>query len=1212
MSRRSADSVRTYDWTQPQTRRRLEEIFFGENGFIRAGSKECEEFWLFLGRYQKFQERARERRAEQQEREKGSEGGEGWNERTEREDGESERRGKGESRQRESRKGEDREREKKDGGSERRGRGEDKRERDRRSERRGRGEDTRREGDGGSERRGKDRGKEEQVRLEFPAQYNMRYRINLSVLGSSRGSVGEDWPLPEEQRAAFRLALVHFADFGQKQAFGRLRRLQEGRRALPVTAYRPRLLQLCRECPVLVVAGDTGCGKSTQVPQFLLEAWGRAGAGRVACTQPRRIACVSLARRVGLESLEPGTVGYQVRFDSSPTPGARLCFLTEGLLLRQLQSGPSALSRYRTVIMDEVHERHLHTDFLLGVLRQLLDSPQAPGSFRLLLMSATINISLFSRYFGGAPVLQVPGRLHPIKVIYQPVQSEEGGSGSERLDPRPYLRVMQSIEERYPAEERGDLLVFLSGVAEIGIVAEAARTLAALTKRWIVLPLHSGLSAPEQDKVFDVAPTGVRKCIVATNIAETSVTIDGVRFVIDSGKVKEMSFDPKAKMHRLQEFWISRASAEQRAGRAGRTGPGVCYRLYAESDYQAFAPYPIPEMQRVALDALVLQMKSMELGDPRTFPFIEPPPLASVETAISYLQEQGALDSAESLTTVGRLLAHLPVDVVIGKILILGSTFDLLEPVLTLAAALSVQSPFVRQASPDCATARKPLESDQGDPFTLLNVFEEWLQVKSLRGSNSRKWCRRRGLQEQRLYEMVNLRKQFKTLLKDHRLLEEEGGSGRDSYQRQKRHRERQELRLVKRQHEQQDGRRRKVLRLEDEEQGSSEDEGSHRSEGQRGEVDIQDVNFKLRHDVNELCAAALSQRLSARSFQLLKLLVCRGLYPQLAVPDEFNSRRKDSEQIFHTQSKAGVVLHPTGVFNSTPSLLHVDEEGDGCRDAPGQRSEQSNQHQLLAFVSLLETNKPYLVNCVRAPALQYLLLLARSLDTSADCGRLVVDGWLELVLADPGVGVQLLSNVMRLRDRWEQVLTDQIKLTERHGGQEDEEKLRELRRSRESLCRKLLGFLEAEVPYSIRQLTGLERQNLFVGPQLVTDMPLLEVLRAGKECRPHPLKGGLAVNDYLTYNCLAGQDLYSGCLRTFWTCPCCDLRLPFTPLERWQHEAECREKVKEAEQAASDSSLGSGPSANQALLKPFHCDHCQQDLLLTPTQILRHKRQHR
>uniref|UniRef100_A0A8B9BHG2 Helicase C-terminal domain-containing protein n=1 Tax=Anser brachyrhynchus TaxID=132585 RepID=A0A8B9BHG2_9AVES len=198
----------------------------------------------------------------------------------------------------------------------------------------------------------------------------------------------------------------------------------------------------------------------------------------------------------------------------------------------------------------------------------------------------------------------------------------------------------------YPPEERGDLLVFLSGVAEIGAVQEAAQVYAAHTQRWIVLPLHSTLSVGEQDKVFDVPPPGVRKCILATNIAETSVTIDGVRFVLDSGEASPASGGSLL----LPPFWISRASAEQRKGRAGRTGPGVCYRLYAESDYDAFSPYPVPEIQRVALDALVLQVKSMGLGDPRTFPFLEPPPAASLETAVRYLREQGALDEAEELT----------------------------------------------------------------------------------------------------------------------------------------------------------------------------------------------------------------------------------------------------------------------------------------------------------------------------------------------------------------------------------------------------------------------------------------------------------------------------------------------------------------------------------------------------------------------------------
>uniref|UniRef100_A0A8C0AVS4 Helicase C-terminal domain-containing protein n=1 Tax=Buteo japonicus TaxID=224669 RepID=A0A8C0AVS4_9AVES len=221
---------------------------------------------------------------------------------------------------------------------------------------------------------------------------------------------------------------------------------------------------------------------------------------------------------------------------------------------------------------------------------------------------------------------------------------------SERLDPLPYLRVLQAIDHKYPPEERGDLLVFLSGVAEIGAVLEAAQAYAAHTQRWIV---------------FDVPPPGVRKCILSTNIAETSVTIDGVRFVLDSGKNSPFN---APLCWRLQEFWISRASAEQRKGRAGRTGPGVCYRLYAESDYDAFSPYPVPEIQRVALDALVLQLKSMGLGDPRTFPFLEPPPSSSLEMAVRYLKDQGALDEAEDLTPIGNLLAQLPVDVVVGEL----------------------------------------------------------------------------------------------------------------------------------------------------------------------------------------------------------------------------------------------------------------------------------------------------------------------------------------------------------------------------------------------------------------------------------------------------------------------------------------------------------------------------------------------------------------
>uniref|UniRef100_A0A452H9F0 Uncharacterized protein n=1 Tax=Gopherus agassizii TaxID=38772 RepID=A0A452H9F0_9SAUR len=750
-----------WDWSCPEMRRRLEELYFREQDYIRAGSEDSRQFWAFFERLQRFQTLKAE------------------------------------------------------------------------GELAPRAPPARADPSAALGLAG------------LPQEYDPRYRINLSVLsgdveGLAQGRSGgprRGPGVPAERLSQFRAALLHYLDFAQKQSFAKLAKLQRERAALPIAQYRDRLLRAVAQNQVVVVAGDTGCGKSTQVPQYLLA----AGYSHVACTQPRRIACISLAKRVGFESLHQygAEVGYQIRFESTRSLATKIVFLTEGLLLRQVQR-ELALPGYQVLIADEVHERHLHSDFLLGVLRRLL--PSRPD-LKLVLMSATINIRLFAGYFGGAPVVQVPGRLFPITVVYQPIPQEEAAASGkpERLDPRPYLRVLQAIDHKYPPEERGDLLVFLSGVAEIGAVLEAAQAYATHTQRWVVLPLHSTLSLAEQDKVFDMPPSGVRKCIVSTNIAETSVTIDGVRFVLDSGKVKELSYDPQAKLQRLQEFWISRASAEQRKGRAGRTGPGVCYRLYAESDYDAFAPYPVPEIQRVALDALVLQMKSMGLGDPRTFPFLEPPPQSSLEMAVRYLREQGALDEAESLTPIGSLLAQLPVDVVIGKMLVLGALFGLAGPVLTVAAALSVQSPFLRpvRANPDCATARRPLESPHGDPLTLLNTFNEWVQVKSEWAGGSRKWCRRRGLEEHRLYEAANLRRQFQELLRDHGLLEAVQGP-RDSYARQSRHRVRQELHRLQRRHEETEGRQRKVLKLQGGEAGSSSDEGEGaRSAGPPG-VDIQ------------------------------------------------------------------------------------------------------------------------------------------------------------------------------------------------------------------------------------------------------------------------------------------------------------------------------------------------------------------------------------
>ncbi|XP_004867118.1 probable ATP-dependent RNA helicase DHX34 isoform X3 [Heterocephalus glaber] len=1116
-----------WDWDCPETRGLFEDAFFGDEDYIRQGSEECQKFWAFFERLQRFQNLKTSKKEE------------------------------------------------------------------------------------------KDPRPPQHcipALADLPRTYDPRYRINLSVLGPDAWSTRRlGSRLPPERVSEFRQALLHYLDFSQKQAFGRLAKLQRERAALPIAQYRNRILQMLKQHQVVVVAGDTGCGKSTQVPQYLLA----GGFSHVACTQPRRIACVSLAKRVGFESLSQygSQVGYQIRFESTRSVATKIVFLTVGLLLRQIQHEPS-LPQYNVLIVDEVHERQLHSDFLLGVLRRLL--PTRPD-LKVVLMSATINIELFSSYFGNAPVVQVPGRLFPITVIYQPQEAEQTASKTEKLDPRPFLRVLEAIDSKYPPEERGDLLVFLSGMAEISAVLEAAQTYAIHTQRWVVLPLHSTLSVADQDKVFDVAPPGVRKCILSTNIAETSVTIDGIRFVLDSGKVKEMSYDPQAKLQRLQEFWISQASAEQRKGRAGRTGPGVCYRLYAESDYDAFAPYPVPEIRRVALDALVLQMKSMSVGDPRTFPFIEPPPPASLETAILYLRDQGALDASEALTPIGCLLAQLPVDVVIGKMLILGSTFSLVEPVLTIAAALSVQSPFTRsaQSSLECAAARRPLESDQGDPFTLFNVFNAWVQVKAEHSRISRKWCRRRGVEEHRLYEMANLRRQFKELLEDHGL---QAGAQvvrpRDSYSRLQQRRERRVLHQLKRQHEEGKGRRRKVLRLQEEaDDGSSdEDRAGPAAQGASDSVDIQDVKFKLRHNLEQLQAAASSaQELSREQLALLKLVLARGLYPQLAVPDPLNSGRKDSDQIFHTQAKQGAVLHPTCIFTGSPEVLHTWEpEATGGGGSRGDKDKMSSKHQLLTFVSLLETNKLYLVNCVRIPALQSLLLFSRSLDTNGDCSRLVADGWLELQLVDSEGAVRLLAAALRLRARWESALDQQLshQAWQRQRLEEEDEAALISHTEVAALSRELLQFVATKVPYSLRRLTGLEAQNLYVGPQTILATPSLPGLFGSSTLSPHPTKGGYSVTSFLTYNCLSSDtDLYSDCLRTFWTCPHCGLHLPLTPLERMAHESVCTtgpDGAPGAEEAAPEH-----PQKPSALQRPYHCDTCQKDFLFTPTEALRHRRQH-
>ena len=588
---------------------------------------------------------------------------------------------------------------------------------------------------------------------------------------------------------------------------------------------------------MLNICVSIGCGKSTQVPQYLLN----TGFENICCSQPRRIACISLRKRVAFETHnEFGTqIGYQIRFEKSKSKHTKMLFLTEGLLLRQVSTDPM-LKNYNVIILDEVHERHLSCDFLLGVMKCLIH--QRKDDLKVILMSATINIELFSEYFGNCPIVKVPGRLYPIEVKYFPIPKTKFGSSEKtsRIDSSPYLRILQMIDDKYESKERGDLLVFLSGLSEINSVSELLKQYAQQTHKWIILHLHSTLSIAEQDKVFDIAPEGVRKCILSTNIAETSLTIDGIRFVCDSGKVKEMSYDSNCRMQRLQEFWISIASAEQRKGRAGRTGPGVCYRMYSEADFKAFKEHTTPEIRRVPLHSLLLSMISMGLPDARKFPFLEPPTPQSIEESLRSLKEQSALTDSEELTPMGKMLARLPVDITIGKMLILSSVFDITEPILSLAAALSVQSPITNQSLHDrnAIESRRSLQSTDGDPFTLLNAYNKWLEIKS-EEQNSKKWCKKRGLEEQRFYEMTKLRKQFKDILKESGLLYQNDDitqmSGSD---RIRRHGEVKLLRKMKREVDRKAPNRRKLLKIDGERDEESDDQ-----------MDVKDIEFRLSHD---------------------------------------------------------------------------------------------------------------------------------------------------------------------------------------------------------------------------------------------------------------------------------------------------------------------------------------------------------------------------
>ncbi|KAA9133437.1 ATP-dependent RNA helicase HrpA [Marinihelvus fidelis] len=542
--------------------------------------------------------------------------------------------------------------------------------------------------------------------------------------------------------------------------------------ALPITARREDIIAAIRDNPVVVVAGETGSGKTTQLPRYCLEA-GRGIDGQVACTQPRRIAARAMATRVAEElGVKLGEqVGYQVRFRDHASKDGYIKFMTDGLLLAEAMGDP-LLRAYDTILIDEAHERSLNIDFLLGYLKRLL--PRRPD-LRVVITSATIDTEKFSKHFGDAPVIEVSGRGYPVDIVYQPLDESDGGRDDDR---GLYQGIRQAVQRLDRIDPRGDILVFLSGEREIHEARDFLNR--ASLRHTEVLPLYARLSGAEQQRVFHPGPE--RRIILTTNIAETSLTVPRIKFVIDSGLARISRYAHRSRTQRLPIEPVSQASANQRAGRCGRLGPGTCVRLYDEADFESRPEFTEPEILRTSLASVILRMLSMGLGEIEEFPFLEPPAPRMINDARHLLFELGAVDAARELTRTGDRLSRWPVDVRFARIIEEGARLGCLEDTLVLAAALSIQDPRERplEARQAADEAHARFDTPGSDFAALLALWQHLRkQRRSLTGNQFRKACRREFLAWQRVLEWFDLYQQLRDLAREARL-PLKGGHGDD------------------------------------------------------------------------------------------------------------------------------------------------------------------------------------------------------------------------------------------------------------------------------------------------------------------------------------------------------------------------------------------------------------------------------------------------
>ena len=553
--------------------------------------------------------------------------------------------------------------------------------------------------------------------------------------------------LPSQEEQALQLRI--------KEAENKAKSIEDTRKSLPMFEYRDQLLDAIANFQVIIVVAETGSGKTTQIPQYLHEGGYTKDGMKVGCTQPRRVAAMSVASRVADEmGVKVGNeVGYSIRFEGNTSDKTVVKYMTDGMLLREFLTEPD-LGSYSALMIDEAHERTLHTDVLFGLVK---DIAKFRPDLKLLISSATLDAQKFSQFFDDAPIMNVPGRMYEVATHYTP-QPEAN-----------YLQAaVTTVFQIHTSQGAGDILVFLTGQEEIEameeMLQEVARKAGKMMRELVVCPIYANLPSELQTKIFEPTPPGARKVVLATNIAETSLTIDGIVFVIDPGFVKENVYNPKTGMESLVTTPISRASANQRKGRAGRVGAGMCFRLFTKWAFMnELEESTTPEIQRTNLNSVVLMLKSLGINDLIDFDFMDPPPAETLIRSLESLYALGALNDKGELTKIGRQMAEFPTDPMLAKAILAADKYGCVEEILSIVSMLGEASslffrPADKKIHADSARARFT-NRDGGDHFTLLNVWNEWVD-----NDFSMVWAKENFLQYRALKRARDVRDQLANL----------------------------------------------------------------------------------------------------------------------------------------------------------------------------------------------------------------------------------------------------------------------------------------------------------------------------------------------------------------------------------------------------------------------------------------------------------------